>query len=265
MLNTNKYTRGLHRREIFALSILLWLMAISIPITLGEIGMGWDTLNHHIYLGWTAEKPRFDRDVLAASYQTYQFPYLYWPVYYLASNGYSGVVAGVVLNTMYVSLVPAMWLVAYACIPGNQTLEIIMRAVAVVLGFVSSVVLQMLDTTANDLLASIPMFWAIALALRYSTNEDAKARVKRVTYSGLLGGVAVAVKFSNGPFAIMLPILWLSLGYTWTERFRLIVTGSVVTIVAFILAYGYWGWQLWVYYKNPIFPFARDLFMNLNN
>jgi hypothetical protein len=44
----------------------------GIPIALGQIGLSWDALNHHIYLGWMAEHPRFDRDFLAASYQAYQ-------------------------------------------------------------------------------------------------------------------------------------------------------------------------------------------------
>ena len=58
-------------------------------IALGHIGLSWDALNHHIYLGWTAEQPRFDRDYLAALYQGYLFPYLYWPAYKLAVGGAS--------------------------------------------------------------------------------------------------------------------------------------------------------------------------------
>ena len=61
-----------------------WLVFISVPISLGGIGLSWDGLNHQMYLGWVADRPRFDKDYMAASMQSYQFPYLYWPLYKLA-------------------------------------------------------------------------------------------------------------------------------------------------------------------------------------
>lgn len=66
------------RWELPFVGVFAWIAFISIPLFLGEIGISWDALNHHIYLGWTAGRPRFDLDFLAASYQSYQFPYLYW-------------------------------------------------------------------------------------------------------------------------------------------------------------------------------------------
>src|SRR5206468_634433 len=46
------------RRDIFELggiTLLAWLALASIPFALGGIGLGWDALNHHIYLGWVAQ------------------------------------------------------------------------------------------------------------------------------------------------------------------------------------------------------------------
>ena len=88
---------ALLRWEWFFIFLLATVVFVSIPLSLGEIGISWDALNHHIYLGWTAEHPRFDKDFVAAGYQAYQFPYLYWPVYKLAAGGWSGAAAGVVL------------------------------------------------------------------------------------------------------------------------------------------------------------------------
>ncbi len=62
------------RWEFPALMLFTWLAFIAIPLSLGQIGISWDALNHQIYLGWSAESPRFDLDFLAASYQSSSFP-----------------------------------------------------------------------------------------------------------------------------------------------------------------------------------------------
>ena len=50
------------RWELPFVGVFAWIAFISIPLFLGEIGISWDALNHHIYLGWTAGRPRFDLD-----------------------------------------------------------------------------------------------------------------------------------------------------------------------------------------------------------
>ena len=60
-----------------------------IALSQGGIGLSWDALNHHIYLGWMVAHPRLDMDFLAAGYQSFQYPLLYWPAYTLAVSGAS--------------------------------------------------------------------------------------------------------------------------------------------------------------------------------
>ena len=107
----------LPRVELTALVLVAWAAFASIPLALGGIGLGWDALNHHVYLGWIADQPRFDRDFLAASYQSFQYPYLYWPFFKLFQSGISGAWAGVVLDSFNVLLVPPLWMLARVCVP----------------------------------------------------------------------------------------------------------------------------------------------------
>ena len=81
--------------------------------------------------------------------------------------------------------------------------------------------------------------------------------------SGLLAGVAVAFKLSNGPVAIVLPVLWLWAGHGLGGRVRCAAIGCAAVVLAFGLTYGYWGWQLWVHFGNPVYPFADDWFAPL--
>lgn len=234
----------------------------SIPLMLGHIGLSWDALNHHIYLGWSAEHPRFDRDYMAASYQAYQYPYLYWPVYKLALGGASGIVAGAVLAQLPLLAAPAVWMMARTCIPGREWFDFTMRMLAVALAFMGGVVLSMFDTTGNDLLAAIPLVWAIAVALRPLAEEAlAEADIQRAVWiSGLLAGISVAFKLSNAPVAIVLPLLWLWPRGGTKARSRRMLVGGLCAILGFTAAYGYWGWQLWTHFGNPIYPLYDNWF-----
>jgi hypothetical protein len=254
-------------RELALVMLLAGAVFIAIPLSLGGIGLGWDALNHHIYLGWVADQARFDRDYMAASYQSYQFPYLYWPVYKLAMADISGRWAGVVLASLNLLMVPPVWIVARACIPENTWFGAGMRMSAVALGLCSILVLSLFDSTSNDLLGAIPFVWAVALAL-LSSNQAVPGRLtasRATAASGLMVGAAVAFKLSNGPLALAVPVLWASRESGFAQRLKLVLVGGIAALAAFAMVYGYWGWQLWTHFGNPIYPFVDGWFASVRH
>lgn len=245
------------RYELPAVLLIAWLVFISIPLSLGYIGLSWDALNHHIYLGWTAEQQRFDRDFWAASSQSYQFPYLYWPVYKMAVSGFSGAAAGVVLASLDLFAVPPVWMLSRVCIPGPGVFEMLLRVTAVIMAFMTGVVMSLFDSTSNDLLAAVPLLWAIALAfwpLRISNKTKKSPALRYVVLSGLLAGASVAFKLSNGPVALLMPLLWLLHGNGLWQRLKWTALGCVTTLIGCSMVYSPWGWQLWQHFGNPIYP-----------
>lgn len=253
---SQRWTERLIAWELSLVLITGWLAFISIPLLLGEIGISWDALNHHIYLGWTAEHPRFDQDLFAASGQTFQYPYLYWPVYKLSQSGLSGMWAGVVLATLNWLVVPPIWMIARVCMPGRDAFSVLMRSVAVALAFMTGVVLSMFDSTSNDLLAAIPFVWALALALNALRDVDSTRNAPHmpVIYSGICAGISVAFKLSNGPLVLLFPGLWMMVGCGTRPKAINLMAGCLAVIVGFLLAYSYWGWQLWRHFGSPIYP-----------
>lgn len=241
------------RREAWLVLLTGTLAFVSIPLSLGYLGLSWDALNHHIYLGWIAEHPRFDRDYLAASYQSYQYPYLYWPFYKLAMAGVSGVTAGVVLALLHAAAIPPVWLIARSCIPGDDLFAAGMRLLAVVLAFTSGAVLSLFDSTSNDLMAAVPLIWAYAVALRPWSAPQASG-LRCAAGSGFLAGMSVAFKLSNGFLVLAVPLPWLLAPGTPRDRLARCAVGCTCVLVGCALFYSYWGWQLWSHYGNPIYP-----------
>lgn len=250
------------KAELAALVLAAWVAFISVPLALGGIGLGWDALNHHIYLGWFAEQTRFDLDFLAASYQSFQYPYLYWPVYKLFQSGISGQWAGVILVSINILVVPAVWLIARVCVTEQSWYGLAMRWLAVALAFLTGVVLSLFDSTGNDLLGAIPLVWAIALALEpWDAQRPPWLTVRRLMLlSGLCAGASVAFKLSNGPLGILLPLLWACHGPSLRQRLMNVVTASIATVAGVLVFFGYWGGQMWVHYGNPVYPFYDDWF-----
>jgi hypothetical protein len=128
---------------------------------------------------------------------------------------------------------------------------------AVTLAFLGGVTLSMLDSTSNDMFAAIPLLWAVALA--FVAAELSPAQPRKILFctalSGLCAGVAVAFKLSNGPLVLILPLAWLMPAGSIAHRAQRLFIASALTVLGTFLAYGYWGWQLWVHTGNPIYPF----------
>jgi hypothetical protein len=247
--------------EMLLLSAVAWALLVAFATSGQGMQLSWDALNHHIYLGWIADKARFDKDFLPAGYQSLQYPYLYWPIYKLAASGAGPMMAGAVLASLHALAAPAVWLVARSCMPGSSWAATGMRAMGVLLAFVTGAVLSLLDSSSNDLLAAIPLVWAIALALHSTTLPAGRAGTWFVVLSGLLAGAAVGCKLSNGPIAILLPFVW-AFAASANMRGRLlnVAIGCATTLAGALLTYGYWGWLLWQNFGNPLYPFYDGLF-----
>jgi hypothetical protein len=257
---------ALLRWEGALVCLIAWGFLLAIPLSIGELGLSWDALNHHIYLGWTAEQQRFDHDFLGAGYQSFQSPYLYWPVYRMATSGWGGTAAGAVLASLHLVVVWPVWMLARACVPGPAVSDVALRILAVALALTSGVILSAFDSSMNDVLAAAPLVWAVALAMEPAARvlgmAPAVAR-RYVVLSGLGAGLAVALKLSAGPLAIFMPGLWLLCAQGLRARLVVVTLGSLGALAGFALGYGYWGWLLWRHFGNPVFPFYGHWFAPL--
>lgn len=231
-----------------AATLVGWLFFVSIPVLNGGLGLSWDALNHHIYLGWSAEGNRLAMDFWAAGSQSYQHPYLYWPAYKLMQAGASGTLASVVLCTLNALIVPPLWIMSRQLISGDGWVEVSTRLVCLALGLSSPLVISVVGTTSNDILSAMPMMWAIALLLPGS------AKLYPSIFGGLLIGISIAFKLSNAPIAIAVPFLVLASSENQRSKFSKLVALGAFTLLGYLIAYLPWGLQLLHHYGNFYYP-----------
>jgi hypothetical protein len=246
-----------HWLELLAVTALAAAAMAAIPLHAGVWGWSWDALNHHVYLGLISESPRWELDVLAASIQGYQYPYLYWPVYRLAQLPIDGATAGAIWSVfLALMLVPPVWLSSLRLLarPGEAAQALFERTVATALALSSVVVLSALNTTANDALAAVPLLWAVALMLVPNPSD------RRAALAAALWGVAMAFKLSAIVAAPLLLLWW------WRQAAPLLALLRRGLMMAGASAAGYavthapWGWQLWQQTGNPVYPLLPSLF-----
>ena len=222
----------------------------------GYMDWSWDAINHHIYLGLIAESPRWRLDISAAASQTYQYPYLYWPVYKLSLMSGSGALAGALWAAAQTALVmPPVWLFSYRVLPDSETvwLSRFYRAIACALALLSLPVLAAVGTTANDVLAGVPLLWAISLGIKFPVSERA------ALISAMLLGIAIAFKYSNVLFLPFLIFVWWQ-PHSPRVPLRLGFRIAFCSVAGFALAYAPWGWQLWRETGNPFYPHLAAFF-----
>ena len=242
--------------ELLGLTALAAGMSAAVILSAGEWAWSWDALNHHVYLGLIAESPRWNLDVLAASVQGYQYPYLYWPVYRISTLPISGAQAGALWSALAAALIlPPVWLASLHLLPaqGSAVQAAFERIAACALAGSSIVVLAATGTTANDPMACLPLLWALAIMAAPKPND------RRAGVAAALWGVSLAFKWSN---ALAMPLLllwwWQSERPHWCLRRGLQM--AVAAAAGFAVAYGPWGWQLWRQTGNPLHPFFPWLF-----
>ncbi len=241
------------RRDVALAVLTALLLFASVPLAYGSLGLSWDALNHHFYLGWTALHPRFDLDLDAAHSQVYQYPYLYVPLYLLAAGGATGVQAGIALAALQALAAVPLALLARKLLPGESAWLMALRWFGVLLGLLSPVVLSQMDSTSNDLLASIPLVFTIALLVGHEPGRAGWWRTAAL--AGALGGASVAFKLSNAPMLLATAPLWLLASppglLNWL---RTALLASTSAIAGHALVYAPWGWQLWKKFGNPFYP-----------
>lgn len=246
-----------HWLELGLVTALAAVAVASIPLRAGAWGWSWDALNHHVYLGLISESPRWHLDVMAASHQGWQYPYLYWPVYRLAQLPLDGGTAGALWGACLVLvMVPPLWLTSLRLLPpeGRPAQAIFERVAATVLGLSSVVLLSAFGTTANDPLAAAPLLWAVAVM------SVPRPGTGRAAAAAALWGVATAFKLSAVVAAPLLLAWWWHRPGGWPLPLRRGLSMAGGAAGGFVAAHAPWGWQLWQQTGNPIHPFLPGLF-----
>ena len=222
--------------------------------------LDWDLLNYHFYNGYAFMTGRLDLDVAPAQVQTFLNPLLDAPLY-LAIFFLPPILVGAAYGFVQGLNGCALWLIAREMLPITDVTTRAWAAFAMALlsGW-AAIHVSELGGSMGDTLVSIPILFSVALLL--GKREDLNAArlsvlVGWTALAGALSGIGVGLKITSAIYSVGLAVgcLFLVRGL----RRRLLAAAAFASGAAgtWLLLGGFWLWQMWSRFGDPLFPFFR--------
>ena len=186
---------ALHSR--FVIYPACTVLALMVSYALGK-EMAWDTLNHHLYAGFSAIHDRFAQDYFAAGPQGYLNPYAYVPFYALVAIGLPALAVASVLAAFQSVMLWLTYELGLIVSPtGTPWRRAAFALCGVALASLNSILLQQLGTSFTDITTGELVLggWCLLAAAVRAPSA------LRVTVAALLLGVATAFKLTNAVHA----------------------------------------------------------------
>jgi hypothetical protein len=242
-------------QRLFAYALIV-VASIVTALFLGK-DFNWDLLSYHLYAGYSAVEHRLAADYFAASSQGYLNPYSQVPFYLMVKQGLSPQWVVGSLATFHALNLLIVFEIARLLNqrPDGKTAWVPVW-LAVLLAFCNPIFVLELGNTFNEITTGVPVLAGWYLLVR----EFRAPRRNWLLLAGVLIGIGVALKLTNLLFSITaLPLLLLS-PTSWRARAQALLWFGLGGMLGALLAGGWWAWQLWTMFGNPLFPMFNNIF-----
>ena len=217
-----------------------------------------DLYRYRLYIGYAFLHGRLDQDLAPAALGTYLNPVLdachYLGIVHLPPRAF-----GFVMGSFQGLNAVLVLLLARSLLPHDRGSRLL-GLLAALLAASGPTARSLLGTTLGDTTVSVPALLALLLLVRGQASPKRGSAVLYLLGAGFLGGTALGLKLTMAPALIALASLVLLGAVTM----RIPLAAGLASLGGAVLGYltvaGYWCWQLWARFGNPIFPFANQVF-----
>jgi hypothetical protein len=232
------------------------VLAVLVSYHLGK-EMLWDTMDYHVYAGFSALHDRFGLDYFAAGPQGYFNPYAYVPFYLLLRSSLTPLEDASILAALQSGILWLTYELAMVAAPTDQPrARLAIAILATVLAFANPVMINQLGSSFVDITtAEIALGGWLVLLTAVRAPSAA-----RVLCGALLLGAASALKPTNAVHAISAAPILLFVPGGWRTKLRDGALFAVGLGTAFALVSASWSIRLEHHFGSPVFPLLNGLF-----
>jgi hypothetical protein len=242
-----------YRRHVYFACVVL---ALGCNYVLGK-DMPWDTLNYHLYLGFSALNDRFGQDYFAASTLSYLNPYAYVPFYAMVRAGLPALAICSIFAAVHSIILWLSFELGVAVCPSTDSrTRVFAGCCAVALAFMNPILMQQIGSCFADITTAelaLGGWLLLASAVR-------APRTSRVIYAGLILGAASALKLSNALSAISAFTMLAVLPLGWRGKIRHGLFYGFSVAIGFAVIAAPWSYRLEKIFGNPMFPMFNSIF-----
>ncbi len=231
-------------------------MVVLTSYHLGK-AMSWDTMEYHVYAGFSALHNRFHQDYFAAGPQGYFNPYAYVPFYLLLRSSLPPLVIASIMALVQSAILWLTYELALRVVPvSTPRVRMAIAILAVIFAFANPVLINEFGSSYSDVTtAELALAGWLLLADVIWTPH-----ALRVAGAALLLGVATGLKPTNAVHAISAAILLLFVPGGWVRKIRYGALYGVTLAFGFVLINLPWSIHLERHFADPVFPLLNGLF-----
>jgi len=251
---------ALRRAVLIVLALVPPLFGV-LALMLGQ-DSNWDLRNYHWYNAYAALNGRLDLDMGPAQTPTFYNPVVDIPFYLLANwlpaRG-AGFVMGVLQGCNFILL---YMLAAKSLRLGSDKRQAAAALAIALVGMIGGGHIALVGTTFYDNIVSLFVLGALLVVIANADLLQRGALTRAfvpVAVAGFLVGLGVGLKLPTQIFAIGICFGLLFIPGPFWRRFWLSFVCGLGVIAGFALLGGWWLWELWTRFGNPLFPYFNDI------
>lgn len=232
------------------------LLALLASWHLGK-DMLWDTMDYHVYAGFSALHDRFDVDYFAAGPQAYFNPFAYVPFYLLLRSSLTPLEDASILAVLQSAILWLSYELAITAAPSDKArVRAAVGILATALAFANPVLIYELGSSYPDITTAELVLAGWVLTLRAVRDAD----LRKVAWGGLFLGAASALKVTNAVHAVAAVTLLAFIPGSWKDRCRHAAVFAACLAGSFVVINAPWSGHLEQQFGNPLFPLLNGIF-----
>jgi len=232
-------------------------------ISLGQ-SITWDILNYHFYGGFAFLYKPLNYDFAPAQVQSFLNPLMHVFSYLMMEHLPSKLIAVILGSIQGFNFYLVFRISQSFFVKWENPLRFWISLSCAAAGCYGATFITELGTTFGDNLISILILSAMLLLIRHMQSDANTSPVRKSmpAIAGALLGAAMALKLALAIYVVAIGIAF-AIFVLFSKRPMLPLLFFFGTMgVSFLAFFGYWGFNLYREYQNPIYPYMNGFFQS---
>jgi hypothetical protein len=219
--------------------------------------MHWDLYNYHLHTPHAFLHHSISADFMGSSWLQYINPVASLPFYLMVVADWPALIISMVLASIHALNIVLVWWICRYYLFGNQAKNRDWVALSTFLACISVVFIGLIGSSFTDLLTSIFILLSLAFLLHHAAPQADRVTQRSIWLAGLSGGIATGLKLTNVVLAFA---LFASIAFIRLSAKQRIKTFVFAGAAGYLMSNGWWAWQLYAEFGNPVFPLQNAIF-----
>ena len=234
-----------------------WMAVFFVFSAIAPRDAHFDAAHYHLQNGWSFWQGRLDQDLAPSEMHSFLNP-VHSAIVWLIISHLPGPLAIGLLGLVQASILPALYaLLARLAWRMKADVSPAILMVMAFVAFASQPMMLMFSSILNDHWGALGFILAFVLLL--PTDRPAPG-LKSLALASAIVGLMFGLKLTNAVYVAGFAAAVLVAAPDHAARLKAVAICAVVGLLSAIVTGGWWAWEMYERFGNPIFPNLNSLF-----